>query len=223
MKYNVFYFTSDKDKKEMELVINLLILPADSPDEARKKALEVLEKNGIKDIAISHITEAPESKLMNGLLQEAENRYDTYEKKIARGREIMESLMGSLVYNESQLLAFFETIRAVCHHLSKVDDVMSFREFSFFYDAVALGSRYGRKTKKDYEEFLKTVKKNKKGAEADIAAGKKFIEGVLLADHFDDATKFAMLQLAALFVTVDGEVTEQEQEYLSELCEKAMN
>lgn len=63
----------------------------------------------------------------------------------------------------------------------------------------------------------------KKGAEADIAAGKKFIEGVLLADHFDDATKFAMLQLAALFVTVDGEVTEQEQEYLSELCEKAMN
>ena len=218
-EYNVIccYFNS----KSGTLDMNGVIVQATNSEEAKKQALITLEKAGIQGAAVVNVIESKTNNtdIIERMLWQSEHYYDTYEKKVLCGKEIVNELMKYLVFDESQLLSFLQAIRAICNHLWRIDGNISFKEYTFLYDVVISGSSQNikGKTKKDYDEFLSNIKKGNSNVMEEISFGKTFIEGLLQAKHIDVEAKFQLLRLATLFFTVDGEVGLQERNYLFEL------
>lgn len=218
-EYNVIclYFNS----RSGNLEVNGVIVQATNSEEAKKQALITLEKAGKQGASVVNVIEnkTNNTNIIERMLWQSEHYYDTYEKKVLCGKEIVNELMKYLVFDESELLSFLQAIRAICNHLSRIDGNISFKEYTFFYDIVISGSNQNikGKTKKDYDEFLSNVKKRNANVMEEISFGKIIIEGWLQAKHINVEAKVQLLRLAALFFTVDGEVNAQEKQYFSDL------
>lgn len=210
------------DEIEKNMDFCSVIVKANNSEEAKSKAESILKKEGKKRFAIQKVIEKTQvnAETVEDLSRFAEF-YDTYEKKVSAGKEIVNNLMQYLVFDKSEILGFVMAIRALFYHLSKIDGVISFQEYCFCYDLIQTGEEVQKLTKEDYENFLSESQRNKKAAGSDdeIAFGEKFIKGLLQSPKIDIVVKFNLLRLAALFFSVDGKISVNQKEYLLSLVE----
>ncbi len=207
------------DKTVMQLHVDGIIVHAKDSEEAKKKALEALTKSG-KDATVLNVYEnsKADDSVIEKIFWEAKHLYDTYEKKVVRGRELVNRIMPHFAFDNQQLLAFMWALRGYYYHLSKLDSVIAYEEYAFFFDIIGTPI-----TVKDYKEFLQKEKENKAEAANFVEVGKNFIENVLNAGYIDVETKLDILQLSALYLTLDGEVSEEEKQYFYNLYGMVVN